>query len=127
MIALVQRVSGASVQVGGVTAGTIRRGLLILLGVRNDAAIRNSEQLAAKILGLLVVSKFTLYGDTAKGNRPSYSQAAPAAEAKILYEDFVARCKASGLTVATGVFQASMEVQLTNEGPVTLICRSENE
>lgn len=147
MIAVVQRVSGASVVVDGQIVAAIGHGLLVFLGIGLADTIDNSEQLAAKVVNLrifaddagkmnrsvrdqageiLIVSQFTLCGDTAKSNRPSFSRAAPAEQARTLYEDFVQRCKSTGLPVQTGVFQAKMEVQLTNDGPVTLICRSEN-
>lgn len=74
---------------------------------------------------VLIVSQFTLYGDTSGGNRPSYSEAAPPEMAQYLYEHFVALCRSKQLPVATGVFQAHMEVELTNDGPVTLMCYSE--
>lgn len=147
MIAVVQRVAKASVSVDDTTVGAIGHGLLVFLGIRVGDEIQNSEQLAAKILNLrvfldetgkmnrsvrdqlgsiLIVSQFTLYGDTVRSNRPSFMLAAPAEQARSLYDDFVQRCKTAGLRVETGVFQAKMEVQLTNDGPVTLICRSEN-
>lgn len=75
---------------------------------------------------LLIVSQFTLYGDTRKGNRPSYSEAAGSETAKALYDSFVEHCRLlPGITVATGVFQAHMEVELVNDGPVTILCQTE--
>lgn len=146
MRALVQRVSEAKVTVNGSAHGQIGRGLLVLVGVRNGDTQRQAEALAQKVMQLrifpdaegkmnlsllesrgelLIVSQFTLYADTTRGNRPSYSEAAPAEVAQPLYECFVNNCRASGPVVATGVFQAHMEVQLTNDGPVTVMCYSE--
>jgi D-aminoacyl-tRNA deacylase len=146
MRALVQRVSQAKVKVGGVVTGEIGPGLLIFLGVAKTDTERHAAFLARKISQLrifpdgegkmnlsllqttgaaLIVSQFTLYGDTAKGNRPSYSEAAAPEIAKILYEFFIERCREAGLTVAAGIFQAHMEVSLINDGPVTLMCHSE--
>jgi D-tyrosyl-tRNA(Tyr) deacylase len=143
--AVVQRVSEASVRVEGELVGRIGPGLLVLLGVRNDDAESDAEYLTDKVLnlrvfpdqrgqmnrsvldvagGLLVVSQFTLYGDARRGRRPSYLEAAAPAEAERLYEIFVARLRASGLAVATGVFRAMMEVALVNQGPVTLLLDS---
>ncbi len=147
MRALVQRVSEASVTVDGLVIGRIGTGLLVFVGVRYDDTEPRAEQLAQKVIGLrvfsddegkmnrsllevsgelLVVSQFTLYGDTRKGNRPSYSEAAGRDLAEQLYEHFVRRCRDSGLPVSTGVFQAHMEVRLVNNGPVTLVCYSES-
>jgi D-tyrosyl-tRNA(Tyr) deacylase len=145
MRAVVQRVSRAEVRVGGEVTGRIGRGLVVLLGVRVGDAERDADYLVDKIAGLrifpdeagkmnlsveevggalLVVSQFTLYGDTRKGRRPSYVDAAPPETASALYEYFVARAHARGLPVETGVFQAMMEVDLVNAGPVTLILES---
>jgi D-tyrosyl-tRNA(Tyr) deacylase len=145
MRAVVQRVSRAEVRVGGEVTGRIGRGLVVLLAVRVGDTERDAEYLAGKIAGLrifpdeagkmnlgveevggglLVVSQFTLYGDTRKGRRPSYVEAAPPEVASALYDHFVERAQALGLPVATGVFQAMMEVDLVNEGPVTLIVES---
>lgn len=147
MRALVQRVSEASVTVDGLVTGQIGTGLLIFVGVRYDDTPPRAEQLAQKVISLrvfpdaegkmnrslfdvsgelLVVSQFTLYGDTRKGNRPSYSEAAGRDLAEQLYEHFVRHCRDSGLPVSTGVFQAHMEVRLVNNGPVTLMCYSES-
>ena len=146
MRALVQRVSEASVLVDGSIAGQIRRGLLIFLGIRQDDTEARAEQLATKIGQLrifpdsagkmnlslrdisgemLIVSQFTLYGDTRKGNRPSYTEAAHPEKALELYQRFVESCRSRGFPVATGVFQAHMEVRLINDGPVTIWCDSE--
>lgn len=76
---------------------------------------------------LLIVSQFTLYGDTRKGNRPSYSEAERPEIANVLYENFVNACRKSGCAVATGVFQAHMQLKLVNDGPVTLLCVSESD
>lgn len=147
MRAVIQRVAQAQVTVEGgkEVVGKIGPGLCILLGVAKNDGERNAESLARKVTALrifeddqgklnrslietggeaLVVSQFTLYGDCGKGNRPSFSAAAPPAEAKRLYEYFVARLRAAGLAVATGRFQADMQVALVNDGPVTLIVES---
>jgi D-tyrosyl-tRNA(Tyr) deacylase len=145
MRAVVQRVTGASVVVDGTVVGTISTGLLILLGVHKDDTQLDADYLAPKLVNLrifddeegrlnrsvkdiggavLVVSQFTLYGDCRKGRRPSYDQAAPPEKARALYEYFVERMRSECIPVETGTFQASMSVELTNDGPVTLICDS---
>lgn len=142
MRAVVQRVSRASVTIGGRPAGAIGAGLLVLLGVGKQDTAEQVEWLADKIAGLrifadddgkmnrdlaavsgavLVVSQFTLYGDVAKGRRPSFVDAAPPETAVPLYEAFIAALRGRGLTVATGEFGAMMDVELVNDGPVTLI------
>lgn len=142
MRAVVQRVAGARVEVDAAVTGEIGAGLLVLLGVTKSDTAQIAEALVEKILnlrifsdadgkmnlslldtggGLLVVSQFTLYGDARKGRRPSFDQAAPAGQARSLYEHFVSVARRCGLPVATGVFQAHMAVSLTNDGPVTLI------
>jgi D-aminoacyl-tRNA deacylase len=146
MRALVQRVSEASVLVNSSIVGQIRRGLLIFLGIRHDDTKARAEQLATKIgqlrifadaegkmnlsLGdisgeMLIVSQFTLYGNTDKGNRPSYVEAAKPEMARELYQFFIENCRSRGFPVATGIFQAHMEVRLINDGPVTIWCESE--
>jgi D-aminoacyl-tRNA deacylase len=146
MRALVQRVSEASVLVNGSVTGQIGSGLLVLLGIRSDDTHSRAELLARKVVQLrvfpddegkmnrslldtsgelLVVPQFTLYGDTGKGNRPSYSQAAMPKVAEPLYEYFVQLCRDKCIPVSTGVFQAHMKVRLVNDGPVTLMCYSE--
>ena len=141
-----QRVSEASVTSGGHITGEIGQGLLVFLGVRRGDTEAQAEYLAQKIVHLrvfpdiegkmnlslldilgelLVVSQFTLYGETRKGNRPSYSEAAPPEHAEKLYEHFVKTCRERVEKVATGVFQAHMEVRLVNDGPVTVMCYSE--
>lgn len=145
MRAVLQRVSSASVKVDGDTTGAIEIGLLVLLGVARGDSAKDVDWMVEKVAGLrifpdaegkmnrsveeargalLVVSQFTLYGDTRKGRRPSFDGAASPDEAKRLYELFVERARARGLRVETGVFQAMMQVSLVNEGPVTLICES---
>ena len=147
MRALLQRVSEASVTVDGLVTGRIGTGLLVFLAVRHDDTRARAEQLAKKVAslrvfpdqegkmnrslvdvsgGMLVVSQFTLYGDTKKGTRPSYSEAAPRNLAEELYEYFVMQCRTTGVPVFTGVFQARMDVQLVNDGPVTLMCYAES-
>lgn len=135
MRALVQRVSRASVLVDGEVVGTIGEGLLVLLGVGRDDGPDQADRLADKVRALrvfpdadgrmneplgerdvLCISQFTLYGDTRRGNRPSYGDAAAPSEAEPLYERFRARLGAQG-----GVFRAHMEVELVNVGPVTLL------
>lgn len=145
MRAVLQRVSQASVTVGGEVVDRIGPGLLVLLGVGKGDTDQDAEALARKIVelrvfqdgagkmnlslkeaggSLLVVSQFTLYGDTRKGRRPSFDLAAPPEEARRLYERFVEAARALGVEVATGVFQAMMSVSLVNEGPVTLLVES---
>lgn len=141
MRALVQRVRSAHVEVAGTRVGEIGPGLLVLLGVGHGDAEQEAVVLAAKIAKLrifsdaagkmnrsvlevsgaaLVVSQFTLYADTARGNRPSYTGAAPPEVANALYEFFSEQLRRHGLTVAQGVFGADMQVHLINDGPVTV-------
>ena len=145
MRALLQRVRRARVDVGSTTVGAIETGLTVFLGIAKTDTERDADYLVDKIIQLrifedddgkmnlslverggelLVVSQFTLYGDCSKGRRPSFDQAAPAAEARRLYEYFVARAGQSGVKTATGVFQADMIVHIENDGPVTVICES---
>lgn len=145
MRAIVQRVSSARVEVAGRVTGAIERGLLVLLGVGRADDEADADYLLDRIVGLrifpdaedkmnlslagtggslLVVSQFTLYGDTRKGRRPSFDQAAPPEEAQRLYGYFVAQARARGIQTETGIFQAAMSVHLVNEGPVTLIVES---
>lgn len=147
MRALVQRVSEASVTVDGKVAGQIGRGLVVFAGFGHSDTQQRVEQLAHKIARLrifpdsagkmnvslqdiegelLIVSQFTLYAETRKGNRPSYSRAARPEVAEHLYRHFVEICRGFGLSVATGVFQAHMQVCLTNDGPVTILCDSDD-
>ena len=142
MRAVVQRVSRARVVVGEHVVGQIGRGLLVLLGVARSDTPEQARWLAEKIVGLrifedadgkinlgvadvggelLVVSQFTLYGDCRKGRRPSFIDAAPPEQAVPLYEEFVNAVKAQGIRTATGQFRAMMQVELVNDGPVTLI------
>ena len=144
MRAVLQRVTRASVRVGGETIGEIGPGLVVLLGVARDDEGRDAAYLAEKVLGLrvedaggrmnlslaeaggalLAVSQFTLYGDARKGRRPSWFDAAPPELARPLYELFVAEARARGARVETGSFQARMEVELVNDGPVTILLDS---
>jgi D-aminoacyl-tRNA deacylase len=136
--AVVQRVSEASVTVDGETVASIdRAGLVVLVAVTHGDSPDHARRLAVKIhdlrildrersasdvdAPLLVVSQFTLYADTAKGRRPSWSPAAPAAVAEPLVDEVVAELRRRGATVATGRFGAHMQVHLVNDGPVTLI------
>jgi D-aminoacyl-tRNA deacylase len=140
--AVVQRVAEARVIVGHEIVGEIGTGLCILLGVDKQDREENAAALAEKIKNLrlfeddqgkmnrsitdiggafLVVSQFTLYADCRKGNRPSFSDAAPAAAAEKLYHFFTQRLRDTGLKVATGSFQAHMKLSLVNDGPVTFI------
>ncbi|HEY3939460.1 MAG TPA: D-aminoacyl-tRNA deacylase [Bryobacteraceae bacterium] len=146
MRALVQRVSEASVTVDGSIIGQITTGLLVFLAIRYDDTEARAAQLASKIVQLrifpdsqhkmnlsvmdiagelLIVSQFTLYAETGKGNRPSYSQAARPEAAQQLYRYFIQICRDRGLSVAAGRFQAHMQVRLTNDGPVTVMCYAE--
>jgi D-tyrosyl-tRNA(Tyr) deacylase len=138
---VVQRVTSARVEVAGEVVGAIDRpGLLILVGVTHDDLPATADRLAEKVwtlrildgerscqdqdAPLLVVSQFTLYADTRKGRRPSWSAAAPRVVSEPLIQAFVAALRHRGAEVATGVFGAQMEVTLTNDGPVTLILDS---
>ena len=145
MRAVVQRVSRASVTVEGKVTGQIERGLLVLLGVGQEDRPEAAAYLAEKIVGLrifedsdgkmnlsvgdvhgavLAVSQFTLYGDARRGKRPSFDAAARPEEAKRLYEFFCTRIRALGLRCETGIFQAMMDVELVNDGPVTILLDS---
>jgi D-tyrosyl-tRNA(Tyr) deacylase len=142
MRAVVQRVSRAGVTVDGEVVGSVGRGLLVLLGVGPADTEDGARWLADKVVGLrifpddqgkmnrdvsetgggvLVVSQFTLYGDCRKGRRPSFVGAAPPELAEPLYEAFVAAVRAQGVPAATGRFGAMMQVELVNDGPVTLL------
>jgi D-aminoacyl-tRNA deacylase len=145
MRAVVQRVSRASVKVSGEFTGRIEMGLLVLLGVAQDDAASDADYLAGKIAGLriyedeegkmnrsvidvggavLAVSRFTLFGDVRRGKRPSFDAAARPERARELYEYFVQRTRALGLRCETGLFQEMMEVELVNQGPVTILLDS---
>lgn len=142
MRSVIQRVTRAAVRVDAEVVGEIEAGLLVLLGVATGDTEADADTLAGKIARLrifeneagrfdrslldmggaaLVVSQFTLIADTAKGNRPSFSGAAPPEEAERLYERFCAALRDLGVTVAQGAFGARMEVELVNEGPVTIV------
>jgi D-tyrosyl-tRNA(Tyr) deacylase len=141
MRAVVQRVQRAEVRVAGAVAGRIEAGLCVLLGVAAGDDEAAADRLAAKTARLrvfeeegrfqrslldtggsaLVVSQFTLIADTTRGNRPSFGEAAPPEEAEPLYEAFCATLRSLGVEVATGVFGARMEVELVNDGPVTIV------
>jgi len=145
MRAVVQRVSRAKVTINESTSGEIGCGLLVLLGVGCEDTEADVDYLAQKIAGLrifadsdgkmnrsvvdvgggvLAVSQFTLYGDVRRGKRPSFDEAAPPEQARRLYELFVQRIQAAGLRCQTGRFQEMMQVELVNEGPVTIILDS---
>lgn len=148
MRAVVQRVTKARVLVENKTIGEIGKGLVVLLGIGPEDNEKDIEYLAKKIIGLrifddqdgkmnislrevegelLVISQFTLYGDCRKGKRPSYAKAARPETAEIIYEKFVEYCRATGVKVETGRFQAMMLVEINNDGPVTLILDSNKE
>jgi D-tyrosyl-tRNA(Tyr) deacylase len=145
---VVQRVTRAAVRVDGATVSQIGPGLLVLLGVARGDGDADATQLAERVVhlrvfpdaagqmnlslqeaggALLVVSQFTLLGDCRRGRRPSYVEAAPPEEAVRLYEHFVAAARGAGLPVQQGVFRAMMDVELVNEGPVTLLLDSRKE
>lgn len=140
MIALIQRVTRASVTVAGQVVGAIECGVLALIGVEREDSESNAERLAQRLTGyrifdddegrmnrsvadigggLLLVPQFTLAADTRKGARPSFSSAAPPEKATALFDDLVRRARARHATVATGRFGADMRVELVNHGPVT--------
>ena len=146
MRAVVQRVKRAEVRVAGEVTGRVGQGLVVLVGVGKTDTPTSVSALAEKIAylrvfddeqgrmnrslqeirgQLLCVSQFTLYGDCRKGRRPSYDQAAPPEIAECLYEAFVAALRGYGVRVETGRFRAMMEVELVNDGPVTLLLDSE--
>ncbi len=145
MRALIQRVSRASVSVDGRVVSEIGRGLVVLLGVGAEDGPQDAAALAEKCANLriveddagkmnrsvleaggevLAISQFTLYGDTRKGRRPNFMGAAPPERAAPLYAAFVGRLRGLGLRVGTGVFGAHMEVDIRNDGPVTIMVES---
>lgn len=148
MRAVVQRVTGSSVTVNGEVIGAIEKGLLVLLGVETTDDTKDAAYLAEKIIGLrifndsdgkfnlslndvngsvLIVSQFTLLGDCRKGRRPSFIHAAQPDQAIPLYEDVIQHVRNRDITVETGAFGADMKVQLTNDGPVTLLIDSKKD
>ena len=149
MRAVIQRVASARVRVGDRITGSIERGLLVLLGVGKGDALADAQYIAGKIRDLrvfeseagkpmdrsvvevsgsvLVVSQFTLYGDVRKGRRPSFDEAARPEEARELYEMLVRELRAAQVPVFTGEFQAMMQVELVNDGPVTVLVDSKRQ
>ncbi|MFC2013272.1 D-aminoacyl-tRNA deacylase [Chloroflexota bacterium] len=145
MKALLQRVTEASVSVGGEVVGRIGRGLVVFVGVARGDTVENAQYLAQRIANLrifsaeagnfnlstldikgelLLVSQFTLLADTRKGRRPSFVEAAPPEQAVQLFEQFVEQTRAAGLKVETGRFQQYMQVEIHNDGPVTILLDS---
>ena len=145
MRAVVQRVTRGKVTVDGQVVGTINRGLVVLIGVGEGDTAEDAKYIAGKVVGLrifsddrgkmnlgitdiggsiLAVSQFTLHGDARKGRRPSYSAAATLGEAERLYQQTVLLMRQTGIYVETGVFQAMMQVELCNDGPVTILLDS---
>jgi D-tyrosyl-tRNA(Tyr) deacylase len=148
MIACVQRVSRARVSIAGEVCGQIGKGILVLLGVARGDTAAHARWLAEKLAGLrifedpegkmnlaladvqgamLVVSQFTLLGDCRRGRRPGFTDAAPPKEAEALYQVFVEAVREQGVEVATGRFRQHMEVELVNDGPVTLLVSPPNQ
>ena len=148
MRAVIQRVSQASVVVAAQTVGAIGQGLMVLLGVAQKDTSKDATYLAEKTASLrifeddngkmnrsiedidgsiLVVSQFTLLGDCRKGRRPGFTDAAPPELAETLYQDYVDALRRKGVTVATGVFRADMQVALVNDGPVTIMLDSRKQ
>jgi len=146
--ALLQRVTGASVSIGGEVVGQIGPGLVVLVGVASGDTGSEAQYLAQRTVNLrifpdeegkfnlsvldirgelLVVSQFTLLADTRKGRRPSFVEAAPPAQAEELIEKFIAEARASGLKVETGQFQQYMQVKIHNDGPVTIMLDSQDK
>ena len=142
---LIQRVTRASVKVDGKLEGGIGAGLVVLIGISKTDSTKEADYLAQKLVhlrvfsddsgrmnrsaletgaALLLVSQFTLYGDCSKGRRPGFDAAASPVAARELYEYAVAQIRLSGLVIQTGVFQAHMELELVNDGPVTLLLES---
>jgi D-aminoacyl-tRNA deacylase len=145
MLALIQRVTSAKVEINGCVSGEIGQGLLVFLGIEKNDTSDDADSLLKKVLayrvfsdaedkmnlsvsdiggGVLVVSQFTLAADTGRGLRPSFSSAKPPVEAKILYSYFVEQAKNCHADVGTGEFAADMKVSLTNDGPVTFMLKS---
>lgn len=148
MRAVIQRVRRASVRVNDMIQGEISHGIVVLLGIRGNDTITDLQWLAEKVVNLrifedqqgkmnrsladidgemLIISQFTLYGDCRKGRRPGFSSAAPPEIAEPLYQQFIEEVKNRQVRVATGIFQATMEVELVNDGPVTLLLDSEKQ
>src|SRR5690554_3253342 len=148
MRAVIQRVNSASVKVNEQNKGEINSGLLVFLGIGKDDEQKDADYLVNKIIelrifedndgkmnlsavdldkGLLIISQFTLYGDCRRGKRPSFSNAAGVQKAKDLYNYFIEHIKESGLKVETGEFQAMMDVELVNNGPVTILLDSQKK
>ncbi|KAA3611003.1 MAG: D-tyrosyl-tRNA(Tyr) deacylase [Calditrichaeota bacterium] len=147
MRALIQRVAKGSVSIDGNTVGEIAQGLVLMLGIKKDDTIEDVKFVANKCVNLrifndtqgnlnkslleiggemLIISQFTLYGDSRKGRRPGFSDAAPPEIAEPLYEKFIEEIKLNSVRVATGKFGAMMQVFIQNDGPVTLIVESKN-
>ncbi len=145
MRAIIQRVNSASVAIEGKVVSSIGRGLLILVGFHKEDTVTDSNYIISKSTGLrifgdsdgmmnlsvsdiggeiLVVSQFTLYGDSRKGKRPSFSTSMAPAEAKLFYDDFISRFRENYPSLKSGVFAADMEVSLVNSGPVTIMLDS---
>jgi D-tyrosyl-tRNA(Tyr) deacylase len=145
MRAVIQRVRRASVTIDGAVHGEIDRGMVVLLGIHGNDTLTDLQWLAEKIVNLrifddqqgkmnlsladidgamLIISQFTLYGDCRKGRRPGFSSAAPPETAEPLYRRFIEEIQKKQVKVATGIFQAVMDVELVNEGPVTLLLDS---
>ena len=148
MRAVIQRVRKASVTIAEQTVGAIDQGLMVLLGVAQGDTAKDAAYLADKTAGLrifeddddkmnrsvedidggiLVVSQFTLLGDCRKGRRPGFTDAAPPELADTLYEEYVDALRRRGITIATGVFRANMQVALVNDGPVTIMLDSRKQ
>lgn len=148
MRAVIQRSKKASVTVDNKIVGEIDHGLVVLLGIQEGDTAKEISWLLTKIINLrifddkngkmnlsvadtggklLIVSQFTLYGDCRKGRRPGYSQAAPPELAEKIYNEFISHAKAQDIEVATGTFQADMDLQLINDGPVTLLLDSDKK
>ncbi len=144
---VIQRVKESKVTVNGSTTGSIRSGLLVLIGIAREDTRAEVDYMLDKLLrlrifpddagkmnrnigesggGMLLVSQFTLYGDCRKGRRPSFDRAAPPEQAQPLYEYFVESARRGTVPIETGVFQASMEVHLINDGPVTILLDSDD-
>lgn len=148
MRAVIQRVRRASVTINGMVHGEIGRGMVVLLGIHGSDRLTDLQWLAEKVVNLrifddeqgkmnlsladiagamLIISQFTLYGDCRKGRRPGFSSAAAPDIAEPLYHRFIEEIKNKQVKVASGIFQAAMDVELVNEGPVTLLLDSEKQ